>query len=161
MSYLNTYPKRIGPMIMYTKFEQNQIKTVGGVGFLLKCWCTTTNDNGRSMIDKVSSELKTLTLSMPNISTLVWILNDLLGHYCSFPKNFNLVSTDRQTDNLIPVYLSFTRGHITLPKKNECDNCKYFNTMCFCICIQYFFSIGTSMKVYQPFYSVCRWYRCK
>ena len=33
ISYPNTIPERIGQMIIYTKFEQNQIKTVEGVVF--------------------------------------------------------------------------------------------------------------------------------
>ena len=37
VSYPNTIPKHMGPMIIYTKFDQNQMKTVGGVGFLVKC----------------------------------------------------------------------------------------------------------------------------
>ena len=32
----NTIPECIGPMIIYTKFEKNQMKTVGGVVFLVK-----------------------------------------------------------------------------------------------------------------------------
>ena len=36
ISYPNTIPERIGPMIIYAKFEQNQMKTVGGVVFLVK-----------------------------------------------------------------------------------------------------------------------------
>ena len=35
ISYPNTIPERIGPMIIYIMFDQNQMKTVGGVVFLV------------------------------------------------------------------------------------------------------------------------------
>ena len=31
ISYPNTFPERNGPMVIYTKFDQNQMKTVEGV----------------------------------------------------------------------------------------------------------------------------------
>ena len=36
ISYPNTSSERIGLMIIYTKFDQNQMKTVEGVVFLVK-----------------------------------------------------------------------------------------------------------------------------
>ena len=37
----NTFLKRIGPMIIYTKLDQNQMKTVGGIVFVVKCYQRT------------------------------------------------------------------------------------------------------------------------
>ena len=34
--YLNTFTEHTGQMIIYTKFDQNPMKTVGGVLFLVK-----------------------------------------------------------------------------------------------------------------------------
>ena len=37
ISYPNRNPKHFGPMMVYTMFDQNQMKTVGEVVFLVKC----------------------------------------------------------------------------------------------------------------------------
>ena len=61
LSYQNTYLKRIGTMIMYTKFDQNQMKTAGARGRLFsdvnirrrrrrrrRRRTTTNDDDGRN-----------------------------------------------------------------------------------------------------------------
>ena len=92
-SHPNTFPKRIGLIVIYTciKFEQNQMKTVGVVVFLVNCLHTederrTTNDDddGPSMIGKahfieiVNCELfSTIPLSVCHIE----IKNKYLAFY--------------------------------------------------------------------------------
>ena len=55
ISYPNITPKRIDPMIIYTKFYQNQMKALGGVVFFIEMLThdeRPDDDDGRSRIDK-------------------------------------------------------------------------------------------------------------
>ena len=60
ISYPNTIPKHIGPMMIYTKFDQYQIKTVGEV-FLGKNKLLTTNNERTTTTDEVGSVKLTWT----------------------------------------------------------------------------------------------------
>ena len=51
--YPNTSPKRIGPMIIYTKFDHNQMKTVGGAVFVVTC--EHTDERRTTTMDEVGS----------------------------------------------------------------------------------------------------------
>ena len=50
--YPNTIPEHISPMIIYTKFEQNQMEIVGGVVFFSEM---LTYERRRTTTDEVGS----------------------------------------------------------------------------------------------------------